>query len=132
LVVEDDPVMLGLIVSLLNSVGIEKVTTAKDGILAWQLFEDGGQFDLVICDWMMPAMDGLEVLKNIRAGRSAIPFILVTARNTEAAVRRAVDCGITAYVAKPFEPEQLRSEVVAILSESTLQVEDGSSEFWEF
>ncbi len=132
LVVEDDPIMLELIVSILNSVTIKKIATAKDGIQAWRLFEDGGQFDLVICDWIMPAMDGLEVLKNIRAGRSAIPFILVTVRDSEEAIKRAIDSGVTAYVAKPFTPEELISNVIKVLGSSPLPKDEIDSEFWEF
>ena len=69
--------------------------------------EQGEQFDLVICDRIMPGMDGLEVLKNIRDGRAAIPFILVTVRDSEDAIKRAVDRGVTAFLSKPFMPDQL-------------------------
>ena len=78
LVVEDDDTMRGFIVEILGSVGFTNLTTALDGIEAWRKFEQGEQFDLVICDWIMPGMDGLEFLKNIRDSRAAIPFILVT------------------------------------------------------
>jgi len=78
LVVEDDDTMRDFIVEILGSVGFTNLTTALDGIEAWREFEQGAQFDLVICDWIMPGMDGLEVLKNIRDSRAAIPFILVT------------------------------------------------------
>lgn len=132
LVVEDDPMMRELMVSILNSVGIEQITTAKDGVEAWRQFEDGGQFDLVICDWILPAMDGLEVLKNIRAGRSAIPFILVTVRDSEEAIKRAIDSGVTAYVAKPFTPEELVSNIFKVLADSSLPKDTVDSEFWEF
>ena len=70
--------MCDFIVEILGSVGFTNLTTALDGIEAWREFEQGAQFDLVICDWIMPGMDGLEVLKNIRDSRAAIPFILVT------------------------------------------------------
>ena len=50
-------------------------------------------------------MDGLEVLKNIRDSRAAIPFILVTVRDSEDAIKRAVDRGVTAFLSKPFMPE---------------------------
>ena len=78
LVVEDDDTMRGFIVEILGSVGFTNLTTALDGIEAWREFEQGAQFDLVICDCIMPGMDGLAVMKNIRDSRAAIPFILVT------------------------------------------------------
>ncbi len=124
--------MLALIESILNSVSIEKITKARDGIQAWRSFEEGAQYDLVICDWIMPSMSGLEVLKNIRAGRSAIPFILVTARDTEEAVKRATDCGVTAFIAKPFAPEQLVSEVVKVFQGDLLPNAEVNAEYWDF
>ena len=105
LVVEDDDTMRDFIVEILGSIGFTHLTTALDGIEAWRKFEQGEQFDLVIYDWIMPGMDGLEVLKNIRDGRATIPFILVTVRDSEDAIKRAVDRGVTAFLSKPFMPE---------------------------
>lgn len=132
LVVEDDFIMRELMVGILNSIEIEAITTAKDGIEAWRMFEEGRQFDLVICDWLMPGMDGMEVLKNIRDGRSAIPFILVTVRDSEDAVKRATDRGVTAFVAKPFAPEQMALEVMRVLDDSAVLEKSTDSEVWEF
>ena len=132
LVVEDDEIMRELIVGYLDAVGFVKITTARDGLAAWQKFEEGEQFDLVICDWIMPGMDGLEVLKNIRDSRTAIPFILVTVRDTEEAVKRAIDRGVTAFLAKPFSAEQLITEVFRILEDSSVLEHRENSEIWEF
>lgn len=132
LVVEDDDIMCQLIVNILNSVGIENIVTANDGIKAWRMFEQGRMFDLVICDWIMPGMDGLEVLRNIRRGNRAIPFILVTIRDTEEAVKNAADRGVTAFVAKPFTPEKLIDEVLRVLDEAAELREELGSEVWEF
>ncbi len=132
LVVEDDEIMRELIVGYLDAVGFVKITTARDGLAAWRKFEEGEQFDLVICDWIMPGMDGLEVLKNIRDSRTAIPFILVTVRDTEEAVKRAIDRGVTAFLAKPFSAEQLINEVFRILEDSSVLEHRENSEIWEF
>ena len=132
LVVEDDDIMRQLIVNILNSVGIEIIVTANDGVQAWRMFEQGEMFDLVICDWIMPGMDGLEVLRNIRAGNSAIPFILVTIRDSEEAVKNATDRGVTAFVAKPFTPDQLIDEVLRVLDDAAEMKEELDSEVWEF
>lgn len=132
LVVEDDAIMRQLIVSILNSIGIETIVTANDGVQAWRMFQQGEKFDLVICDWMMPAMDGLEVLRNIRAGNSAIPFILVTIRDSEDALKNAVDRGVTAFVAKPFTPEQLIDEVLRVVGDTTDDRAALDMEVWEF
>lgn len=132
LVVEDDDFMREFIVGVLESVGFSNVTTAADGIAAWRRFENGDQFDLVICDWIMPGMDGLDVLKNIRDGRSAIPFVLVTVRDTEEAVKRATDRGVTAFLSKPFKPDQLIAEVFGVLKDSSVLEHTTDAGVWEF
>ncbi len=132
LVVEDDDTMRDFIVEILGSVGFTNLTTALDGIEAWRKFEQGEQFDLVICDWIMPGMDGLEVLKNIRDSRAAIPFILVTVRDSEDAIKRAVDRGVTAFLSKPFMPDQLVAEVLKVLSDSSVLEHSTNAEVWEF
>ena len=132
LVVEDDDTMRDFIVEILGSVGFTNLTTALDGIEAWRKFEQGEQFDLVICDWIMPGMDGLEFLKNIRDSRAAIPFILVTVRDSEDAIKRAVDRGVTAYLSKPLMPDQLVAEVLKVLSDSSVLEHSTNAEVWEF
>ena len=132
LVVEDDDTMRDFIVEILGSVGFTNLTTALDGIEAWRKFEQGEQFDLVICDWIMPGMDGLEFLKNIRDSRAAIPFILVTVRDSEDAMKRAVDRGVTAFLSKPLMPDQLVAEVLKVLSDSSVLEHSTNAEVWEF
>ena len=132
LVVEGDDTMRDFIVEILGSVGFTNLTTALDGIEAWRKFEQGEQFDLVICDCIMPGMDGLEVLKNIRDSRAAIPFILVTVRDSEDAIKRAVDRGVTAFLSKPFMPDQLVAEVLKVLSDSSVLEHSTNAEVWEF
>lgn len=132
LVVEDDDTMRDFIVGILDSVGFSNLTTALDGIEAWRKFEQGEQFELVICDWIMPGMDGLEVLKNIRDSRAAIPFILVTVRDSEDAIKRAADRGVTSFLSKPFEPDQLVTEVLTVLADSSVLEHSADSQVWEF
>lgn len=132
LVVEDDDTMRDFIVEILGSVGFTNLTTALDGIEAWRKFEQGEQFDLVICDWIMPGMDGLEFLKNIRDSRAAIPFILVTVRDSEDAIKRAVDRGVTAFLSKPLMPDQLVAEVLKVLSDSSVLEHSTNAEVWKF
>ena len=132
LVVEDDDTMRDFIVEILGSVGFTNLTTALDGIEAWRKFEQGEQFDLVICDWIMPGMDGLEFLKNIRDSRAAIPFILVTVRDSEDAIKRAVDRGVTAFLSKPLMPDQLVAEVLKVLSDSSVLEHSTTAEVWKF
>ena len=132
LVVEDDDTMRDFIVEVLGSVGFTNLTTALDGTEAWRKFDQGERFDLVICDWIMPGMDGLKFLKNIRDSRVAIPFILVTVRDSEDAIKRAVDRGVTAFLSKPFMPDQLVAEVLKVLSDSSVLEHSTNAGVWEF
>jgi DNA-binding response OmpR family regulator len=70
--------------------------------------------DLVVLDLMLPGLDGLSVLKELRLV-SAVPVILLTARTTDEDVRRGLDCGADDYVAKPFSPRTLLARVRAVL-----------------
>lgn len=131
LVVEDDAAMLELIVQILESIGINSIVVASDGIEAWRKFQDGDQFDLVICDWVMPGMDGLDVLRNIRAGSHAIPFILVTVHDSVEAIKEATSSGVTAFISKPFKAEDIVLEVYRVLADSDGSKDKGDPSVWE-
>ena len=129
--IEDDAAMLELIVQILESIGINSIAVATDGIEAWRKFQDGEQFGLVICDGVMPGMDGLEVLRNIRTGSSAIPFILVTVRDSAEAIKEAASSGVTAFISKPFKAEDIVLEVYRVLTDSDGAKDKGDSSVWE-
>ncbi|MBL4721524.1 MAG: response regulator [Alphaproteobacteria bacterium] len=117
LVVEDSLTVSDLIVGILNSLGFEQVFCASDGMEAWSLFEDGLLFDLVICDWMMPKMNGLDVLKQLRSSHSNVPFIMISGKAAESEIAEARVQGVTAFVPKPFEAAQLIQAVTVSLEE---------------
>jgi len=103
LVVEDSPLARALIVQVLETLGFDDIQCAADGMQAWAYFEDGKLFDLVICDWMMPKMNGLDVLKQLRASHVNIPFIMITAKKDDGAYAEAQFHGATAFIEKPYE-----------------------------
>jgi CheY-like chemotaxis protein len=108
LVVEDNQPSSKLILKVLKLLGFEDIYCASNGLDAWSYFEDGVLFDLVICDWMMPKMNGLDVLKQLRASHSDIPFIMISAKKSdEDAYLEAKANGVTAFVDKPFEMSDL-------------------------
>lgn len=108
LVVEDSQPTSDLIVEVLRLLDFKDIYFASNGLEAWSYFEDGVLFDLVICDWMMPKMSGLDVLKQLRASHSDIPFIMISAKKTnEEACLEAETNGVTAFVAKPFKMSDL-------------------------
>ena len=115
LVVEDNTLTLKLIQAVLKDMSVGQVYTARDGREA-QTFLDAGDdlINLIICDWNMPRMSGLDLLKQVRMTMPEIPFLLVTARGTIDSVMAAKKSGASGYVVKPFSPAELEQKVVAL------------------
>jgi len=91
-----------------------EVTAAEDGQQAWELLQ-AGEFDIVITDWEMPRLSGVEFVKRIRqAGGAAYTYvILLTSRNDKADVVSGIEAGADDYVSKPFDRDELRVRLLA-------------------
>lgn len=118
LVVDDEEGPRTYVESVLRDLGVGSVDLAVDGQQALERMEEQDvRYDLVICDWMMPRVSGLEVLKSVRAARPDMPFLMVTALATRQAVERAIAAHVTAYIAKPFTPDQLEDKILLVLTQ---------------
>ncbi|HEX8201535.1 MAG TPA: response regulator [Isosphaeraceae bacterium] len=108
LIAEDDPVSRRLLQSFLEKWGYE-VVVARDGTEAWQTFTADATIGIVISDWMMPGMDGLELTRCIRtcARPSYVYTILLTSVTQKKDVVRGMVAGADDYVTKPFDHEEL-------------------------
>ncbi len=116
LVIDDEPVVIQLIVSVLRGMGITHVHRAQDGVEALAFLTSPTEsVDLVICDWMMPKMSGLDLLREIRSRNSDLPFLMVTGQTTEDAVLAAKEFGVSAYVVKPFSIGEIERKVATLL-----------------
>ncbi len=113
LIAEDDPISRLLLQGHLARWGHE-VTAATTGAEAWRLFE-AGTYPLVVSDWMMPEMDGPELVRRIRAAQRPgyVYVILLTARAQKADVVQGMEAGADDFVTKPFDREELRVRVRA-------------------
>lgn len=111
LVVDDEPDVVRLVEFRLQREGFE-ILTSGDGRSALDLLEKEKP-DLIILDIMMPLMDGMEVLREIRAqrGTSRIPVIMLTAKTASVTVDEARQLWVSDYVMKPFDPEKLVTKV---------------------
>lgn len=116
LVADDDAPILRLVRTKLQTDGY-RVITATNGQEAVDLFENE-QPDLIILDIMMPIMDGIEALRQIRS-QSQAPVILLTARTAGRDKVRSLDLGADDYVTKPFDPDELSARVAAVLRRTT-------------
>lgn len=110
LVVDDSGTMRKIILRSLNALGVTDVVEAGDGSDGLDLFKQQ-QFDVVLTDWNMPRMTGLELLKAIRGSGSTVPVILITTEAEKGRVLEAVQAGVSDYLVKPFETEGLRQKL---------------------
>lgn len=115
LIVEDEE-MIRELMHITVSQGGHHVTTASNGESALDLLKRA-RFDLVLLDIQMPRMSGLDVLKIMgRMGRAMPPVLMVTANRSLEAINEAMQLGCAGYVAKPFQPAELRARVVKALT----------------
>jgi sigma-B regulation protein RsbU (phosphoserine phosphatase) len=126
LVADDEPVNRLVISRKLRDWGHE-VVEAVDGVDAWEKMQ-AKPFRMVVSDWMMPGMDGVELTRRIRAGafRGYTYVLLVTARSGVAALVEGMDAGADDFMVKPFQAEELRARIRA--GERVLQLESDLDE----
>ncbi|MCK2185128.1 chemotaxis response regulator CheY [Halomonas getboli] len=112
LVVDDFPTMRRIVRSLLKELGFTNVEEAEDGQDALNKLKGGG-FEFVVSDWNMPNLDGLEMLKQIRAddGLKELPVLMVTAEAKKENIIAAAQAGASGYVVKPFTSATLEEKL---------------------
>lgn len=116
LIVDDFATMRRILKNILKQLGFKNLVEADDGTTAWDVLESQG-IDLVISDWNMPKMTGLELLKKVRASDKykGTPFLMVTAEAQKQNVIEAVQAGVSNYVVKPFTAEAISDKLEKIL-----------------
>lgn len=116
LIVDDFATMRRILKNILKQLGFTNVTEADDGTTALDLLKSNS-FDLIISDWNMPKMTGLDLLKTVRATPEYkdIPFLMVTAEAQKQNVIDAVQAGVSNYVVKPFTADQISEKLTKIL-----------------
>lgn len=115
LVVDDHESMRRIEKQILNDLGYKNVDMADDGSTALPMLQ-AGAYDFVISDWNMPKMEGLELLKAIRADSrlAKTPVLLVTAESKKEKIIEAAQAGVNDYVVKPFNAEILKAKIARI------------------
>lgn len=112
LVVDDFPTMRRIVRNLLKELGFENVDEAEDGQMALDKLNSGA-FELVVSDWNMPNLDGLSMLKHIRANPALarLPVLMVTAEAKKENIIAAAQAGASGYVVKPFTAATLEEKL---------------------
>ncbi len=118
LIVDDYKTMLKIVGNLLRQLGFVNIDEATDGSMALDMFSKKS-YGLVISDWNMEPMSGLDLLKNIRAGatNNKVPFIMVTAESKTENVIVAKQAGVNNYIVKPFNAETQKTKLTSVLGE---------------
>ncbi|MEH6632639.1 MAG: response regulator [Halopseudomonas aestusnigri] len=116
LIVDDYKTMLRIIRNLLKQLGFNNVDEATDGSSALQKLR-GKQYSLIISDWNMEPMSGLQLLKECRADAHLkdLSFIMVTAESKTENVIAAKQAGVNNYIVKPFNAATLKKKLIAVL-----------------
>ncbi len=110
LVVDDSLTIRRIVIKALGMAGIQETAEAGDGLEAINALQKD-KFDLVLLDWNMPKMSGIDALKKMRADGFKTPVIMVTTEAEKTRVIEAIKAGANDYLIKPFSPDQLAAKV---------------------
>ena len=110
LLVDDSQTMRSITRSVLATLGHHEIEEAADGREALDT-QATFHADLILCDWNMPVMDGLEFVQTLRRTDAITPIIMVTTESEMSRVLQAIKAGVDHYVVKPFTPELLRARI---------------------
>jgi two-component system chemotaxis response regulator CheY len=117
MLVDDSRTMRRVQKSTLDSIGFGNVIEAEDGSDALQKLAENTDVDLILLDWNMPNLSGLETLKKIRSmpETKSIPVIMVTSEAEKSRIMEAIKAGVTDYIVKPFEASILEEKVKKVM-----------------
>lgn len=112
LIVDDFSTMRRIIKNLLRDLGFTNTQEADDGATALPMLQNGN-FDFLITDWNMPGMQGIDLLKTVRAdpNLSTLPVLMVTAEAKREQIVEAAQAGVNGYIVKPFTAQTLEEKI---------------------
>ncbi|MDY6863820.1 MAG: response regulator [Thermodesulfobacteriota bacterium] len=118
LIIDDMQTMRKIIKNILKQIGFNDFVEAENGAQALKVLEGKTTIDLIISDWNMPELNGLELLKKVKADDAlkSIPFLMVTAEGLKENVLEAIKAGVNNYIVKPFTPAALQEKIDAIFA----------------
>ncbi|MEX0798058.1 MAG: response regulator [Bacteriovoracaceae bacterium] len=114
LVVDDMNTMRKIVKNSLRKLGFVNFNEAVNGVEAWKILNSGDiKFDLIVSDWNMPKMTGLELLKKVRGEEvfKSLPFLMVTAEGEQEQIKEAIGAGVSNFLLKPFTPDSFQKKL---------------------
>ncbi len=118
LVVDDNPHMRKLVVTILQAFGVVHIFEASDGQRAWSMLREANP-DVIILDWMLEGMTGIDIVKNVRASPQTpnpfVPIIMLTGYTQMDHVRQARDAGVNEFLAKPVSVNAIMTRLVSVI-----------------
>jgi len=122
LIVDDFSTMRRIIKNLLRDLGFNNTQEADDGLTALPILQAGG-IDFLVTDWNMPGMQGIDLLKTVRADEklSTLPVLMVTAETKREQIIEAAQAGVNGYIVKPFTAATLKEKIDKIFERINAQ-----------
>jgi two-component system chemotaxis response regulator CheY len=120
LVVDDSSTMRRIIKNTLARLGYKDILEGADGVEGWNQMDSNPDIEMLITDWNMPEMNGLELVKKVRADArfKDVPIIMVTTEGGKGEVITALKAGVNNYIVKPFTPQVLKEKLGAVMGVS--------------
>jgi len=116
LIVDDQAEARVMLKEMLTDIGVTQIFESKDGRQALEFVDTAFDFvDIIVCDWNMPALNGVQLLRQIRSADTGIPFLMVTGRDDMDSVLEAKSSGVTAYIRKPYSAVQLEAKLRIVM-----------------
>lgn len=113
LIVEDQPESRMILRDILGDLGVVEIYEADDGRSALHYMGGAGAkgVDLILCDWNMPVMSGMEFFRALREQGNVTPFLMITGRSDHHSIMEARSTGVEGYIRKPFSPQQIETRL---------------------
>jgi CheY-like chemotaxis protein len=115
LLVEDDIHTRNMLRYMLQTIGIKMISEAGNGAEGLHFMEHCvRKINVILCDWNMPCMTGIDMLENIRQHDQDLPFLMISGKQDLASITRAKNAGVSAYLHKPLNPLQLQEKLAIV------------------
>ena len=113
LILDDSKTMQRIISNTIKRIGVKDFTLCLNGLEGIEAFKSG-EYDIILTDWNMPEMNGLEFVKWVRKEDQDIPIVMITTEGGKVEVITALKAGVNNYIVKPFTPQVLKEKLSAV------------------